>query len=91
MCSIPKRREFCAIGLMATLLLGCPPQVCWTKAGAQEGDFERDVAECRRLPASQEADNPLRPFPLKRTLGVPHTVIEQCLAEEGWFLAEKPD
>lgn len=66
----------------------CTPNLYWAKAGAAEGDFERDLRFCREklIAEVQQSETSLNPL----SRGITDDALAQCLNSRGWFLAEKP-
>ena len=72
-------------GLLVLFLVSCSSQLYWVKQGAEPGDFDRDMLDCRRSLATRPGGGMLDP-----TIGIPQSEVELCLSKKGWFLAEKP-
>ncbi len=70
-------------------LLACAPKLYWAKPGAQPGDFDRDVVECRRELAGAQGKG-FSPSSLNPAYGIPQSAVDQCMGQKGWYLAEKP-
>ena len=68
------------------LHVSCSSPMYWAKPGAEPGDFDRDVIECRRsLAAGSGGRGALNPV-----IGIPQSEVDLCLSKKGWFLARKP-
>lgn len=65
----------------------CTPNLYWAKAGAAEGDFERDLRLCREILIEEVQQSETSLNPLSR--GITDDALAQCLNSRGWFLAEK--
>ena len=77
---------FVCSGILLLLHVSCSSQLYWAKPGAEPGDFDRDVVECRRsLAGGSGGRGALNPV-----IGIPQSEVELCLSKKGWFLAEKP-
>ncbi len=68
---------------------GCTPQLYWAKPGAQPGEFEEDVKQCRRDVISGSDQHGFSEA-LTLTFKPSDEAVEQCLMTKGWVLAEKP-
>ena len=78
-----------AIGLV--LCVGCSEPLYWAKPNAQEGEFEQDSTDCRRVVESQQNEaNPLGLPTISASVGTDSVPLERCLADKGWFLTRKP-
>ena len=71
------------------LLNACGPELYWAKPGAQPGDYDRDVVDCRRQLAGAKGPG-FSPSSLNPAYGIPQSAIDQCMGQKGWYLAEKP-
>lgn len=69
---------------------GCAPSLYWAKPGAQPGEFERDIIECRRTLGIRNTEGAVI-NPRALSMGTGEVPVQQCLANKGWYLAEKPD
>lgn len=67
------------------LHVSCSSPLYWAKPGAEPGDFDRDVIDCRRSLATGSGGGLLNPV-----IGIPQSEVDLCLSKKGWFLAEKP-
>ena len=75
--------------ILVLSLTSCSSKLYWAKPGAQPGDFDRDVVECRRDLAAAHGRE-FSPASLNPAIGIPQSAIDQCLGQKGWYLAEKP-
>lgn len=78
----------CSFALCLSLS-GCSSPMYWAKPGAQPGDFDRDVVDCRRILAGQQSGG-FSASSLNPAIGIPQSAVDQCLGQKGWYLAEKP-
>ena len=73
-------------GIFFLLPVSCSTPMYWAKPGAEPGDFDRDVIECRRsLAGGSGGRGALNPV-----IGIPQSEVDLCLSNKGWFLARKP-
>ena len=68
------------------LHVSCSSPLYWAKPGAEPGDFDRDVIECRRSLATGSGGRGA----LNPVIGIPQSEVDLCLSKKGWFLAKKP-
>jgi hypothetical protein len=98
LCVVPLMRDsfkhifFWRKGILSVFILltvGCTPQLFWAKSGAQPGEFEEDVSQCRETIISNSGQQGTSK-PLSLNLKVSEDAMEQCLMAKNWILAEKP-
>lgn len=73
-------------GIFLLLHVNCSSPLYWAKPGAEPGDFDRDVIECRRSLATGSGGRGA----LNPVIGIPQSEVDLCLSKKGWFLAKRP-
>jgi hypothetical protein len=77
------------IFIIGLSLSACAHKLYWAKPGAQPGDFDRDVVECKRALAGAQGRG-FSPSSLNPAYGIPQSAVDQCMGQKGWYLADKP-
>ena len=70
-------------------LTACSSPQYWAKPGAQPGDFDRDVIDCKRALAGSQGRG-YSSSSLNPAYGIPQSAVDQCMGQKGWYLADKP-